>query len=102
MALNKVQHNVAIPVLQPMRSITREHDVSCPNFRSSIIMDHKSIRERTVEEDSLLGSRTTAFLIGNGFVLTALGSTQNMPYSWVIAVFGFLLSIVWLTAIGLF
>ena len=59
-------------------------------------MDHKTIRQRTVEEDTLLGSRTTAFLIGNGFVLTALGSTQDMPYSWVVAVFGLLLSTVWL------
>ena len=59
-------------------------------------MNHKAIRERTVEEDALLGSRTTAFLIGNGFVLTALGSSSEMAYAWVIAVFGFILSVVWI------
>jgi len=59
-------------------------------------MDHKAIRQRTVEEDTLLGSRTTAFLIGNGFVLTALGSNKDMPYSWGIAIFGLILSLVWI------
>lgn len=59
-------------------------------------MDHQSIRQRTVEEDTLLGSRTTAFLIGNGFVLTALGSNRDMEYSWAIAIFGLVLSLVWL------
>jgi hypothetical protein len=59
-------------------------------------MDSDSIRKRTSEEDTLLGSRTTAFLIGNGFVLTALGSNPEPSYKAAIAIFGFIVSILWL------
>lgn len=59
-------------------------------------MNHKLIRQRTIEEDTLLGARTVAFLIGNGFVLTALGANSNLLYGGAIAIFGFALSILWM------
>ena len=59
-------------------------------------MDNERIRKRTVEEDSLLGARTTSFLIGNGFVLTALGANPEADYKSVIAVFGLVMSVLWL------
>lgn len=65
------------------------------------MINHEIIRKRTVEEDTLLGSRTIAFLIGNGFVLTALSSSTvtTISYDWVISIFGLMLSIVWLLTV---
>ena len=62
-------------------------------------MDCTSIRKRTVEEDTLLGSRTTAFLVSNGFVLTALGANPEPSYKMAIAIFGFLVSVLWLLTV---
>ncbi len=59
-------------------------------------MNPIDIRKRTVEEDTLLGSRTGAFLIGNGFILTAFGANNEPQYQSVIAVFGIVISILWL------
>lgn len=59
-------------------------------------MDHISIRKRTVEEDALLNTRTGTFLVGNGFILTALGTQGGAPYTWLIAIFGLAMSILWL------
>lgn len=59
-------------------------------------MNHEDIRKRTYEEDTILGSRTTAFLIGNGFVLTALGTMKGSEFDPAVTFFGLLLSVVWL------
>ncbi|WNO11662.1 hypothetical protein [Teredinibacter sp. KSP-S5-2] len=59
-------------------------------------MDHANIRKRTVEEDALLNTRTGTFLVGNGFILTALGTQGGAPYTWMIAIFGLAMSILWL------
>ena len=59
----------------------------------------KEYRDRINHSDILLGGRTTAFLIGNGFLMTALGTDVGVEdpsrYQTEIARLGLMISGVW-------
>ncbi|MEM1346093.1 MAG: hypothetical protein AAGI34_16130, partial [Pseudomonadota bacterium] len=58
-------------------------------------MKPDEIRARTRDEDTLLGNRTTSFLLGNGFILAALGLTDDHFEKCIMAILGVALSLVW-------
>ena len=60
------------------------------------IINQTDLRKRTIEEDTLLGARTTAFLVSNGFLMTARGVTNNTGAEFAISILGFLIAILWL------
>ena len=59
-------------------------------------MEPNDIRERTNQEDTLLGNRTTAFLLGNGFLMAAFGITGDTFEKHVMAALGVGISLIWL------
>ncbi|MCK8515735.1 hypothetical protein M0534_05260 [Methylonatrum kenyense] len=58
-------------------------------------MDKKSLRERITEEDTLLSSRTLAFLLANGFLIAALGISGVEFERKAIGILGISLTIIW-------
>ncbi len=62
------------------------------------IEKYKVIRDRWDREDTLLMSRTGAFLTTNSILFAALGfQAQNRPFQIGVAIIGLSLSILWLT-----
>jgi hypothetical protein len=58
-------------------------------------MDKKELRTRITQEDTLLGSRTEAFLLGSGFLMTALGISDVDFEKSAIGVLGLFISLIW-------
>ena len=59
---------------------------------------YKLLRDRWDKEDSLLISRTGIFLTANSILFAALGFQEGNPgFQLVVAIMGFLLSVLWLT-----
>ncbi len=54
------------------------------------------LRKRTTEEDSLLGARTAAFLLCNGFLMTARSVSNGTSAAFAISFLGFSIAIMWL------
>lgn len=59
-------------------------------------MIKENLRNQITHEDQLLGKRTTAFLIGNGFLMGALGIIDTSFEKHAIAALGLFASIIWL------
>ncbi len=65
--------------------------------RTLEIERYKLIRERWDKEDELLNTRTGVFLTANSILPVALGfQMQSLPFKLGIALFGLILSILWL------
>ncbi len=58
-------------------------------------MNQETLRKRIVEEDTLLSSRTTIFLISNGFLLNALGVANNPSLKIIICLLGAVIAFIW-------
>ncbi len=59
-------------------------------------MDKKELRDRINHVDTLLGSRTVAFLIGNGFVMTAFSNSSNIFDKYTLSILGLIIALIWL------
>ena len=57
----------------------------------------EEVRKRIVEEDTLLGARTTVFLTSNGFFLTAVSVTDLPLFRVTICILGIVIAAIWLT-----
>lgn len=55
----------------------------------------KKIRDRIQNEDNLLNSRTSIFLITNGLLLTAVGVSNNFIFQIILAILGALVTAFW-------
>ena len=60
-------------------------------------MDKKELRERVTQEDALLGTRTIAFLLGNGFLMAALGISDVDFEKYSMGGLGVFISFIWLS-----
>lgn len=58
-------------------------------------MDKKELRDRINHVDTLLGSRTIAFLIGNGFVMTAFSNSSNTFDNNTLCFLGLTIALIW-------
>lgn len=59
-------------------------------------IDKDELRERITQEDALLGTRTTSFLLGNGFLMAALGISEVSFEKAIIAALGVAIALIWL------